>query len=56
MKKFDFKPDATTIMGIVGGILIAGGKVIKLVVDKKTEDLKLHQVVEEVVEQKLQGK
>ena len=56
MKKFDFKPDATTIMGIVGGVLIAGGKVIKFIVDKKTDDLKLREMVEDVVVEKLQGK
>ena len=51
MKKINF--DKTTVMGIVGGLLVVGGQVLKGISDKKTNDAKLVEAVNKVVEEKL---
>lgn len=56
MKKPNFKIDGTTALGVLGGVMVLAGQVVKGVVDKKNADAKLAEAVEKAVNEKLQGK
>lgn len=50
-----FKFDATSVLGIVGGVLVLGGQVIKGIVDKKNTEATLKEMVDKVVDEKLKN-
>lgn len=54
MRKFNV--DKTTVLGVVGGLMVLIGQVAKGISDKKAADIKLKETVEKVVTEKLQDK